>query len=48
MSTDSGQWLNPLPAQQMGIYIKDMLNFGLDERDVRTMVSDNPAHMLGM
>jgi len=48
MSTDSGQWLNPLPAQQMGIYVKDMLNFGLDERDVRTMVSDNPAHILGI
>ena len=28
MSTDSGQWLNPVPAQQMGIYIQDMLNFG--------------------
>jgi hypothetical protein len=46
MSTDSGQWLNPVPVQQMGIYIKDMLNFGLSERDIRTMVSDNPAHIL--
>jgi len=48
MSTDSGQWLNPVPVQQMGIYIKDMLNFGIAERDIRTMVSDNPAHILGM
>ena len=48
MSTDSGQWLNPVPVQQMGIYIKDMLNFGISERDIRTMVSDNPAQVLGM
>ncbi len=48
MSTDSGQWLNPVPAQQMGIYIQDMLNFGFSERDIRTMVSDNPAAMLGL
>ncbi len=46
MSTDSGQWLNPVPAQQMGIYIKDMLNFGLSDREIRTMVSDNPARIL--
>jgi hypothetical protein len=48
MSTDSGQWLNPVPVQQMGIYIKDMLNFGISEGDIRTMVSDNPAHILGI
>jgi len=48
MSTDSGQWLNPVPAQQMGIYIQDMLNFGFSDRDVRTMVADNPARMLGL
>ncbi len=27
MSTDAGQWLNPVPCQQMGIYIQDMLQF---------------------
>jgi hypothetical protein len=48
MSTDAGQWLNPIPAQQMGIFIKDMLNFGMSESDIRTMVSDNPAQILGM
>ena len=48
MSTDSGQWLNPVPAQQMGIYIQDMLNFGFSDRDVRTMVADNPARLLGL
>jgi len=48
MSTDSGQWLNPIPPQQMGIYIKDMLTLGLSSREIRTMVSDNPAAILGI
>jgi hypothetical protein len=48
MSTDAGQWLNPIPTQQMGIYIKDMLDLGISEEDVRAMVSTNPARMLGL
>jgi len=48
MSTDSGQWLNPVPVQQMGIYIKDMLNLGLSEEEIRIMVADNPARVLGI
>jgi predicted TIM-barrel fold metal-dependent hydrolase len=48
MSTDSGQWLNPVPVQQMGIYIKDMLDLGISDEDVRMMVSTNPARMLGL
>ncbi len=48
MSTDTGQWLNPIPAQSMGIYIKDMLDLGISEEDVRMMVSTNPARMLGL
>jgi len=48
MSTDAGQWLNPVPAQQMGIFIKEMLKFGISEDDVRIMVADNPAKILGL
>ncbi len=48
MSTDSGQWLNPVPVQQLAIYIQDMLALGLSEADVRTMVADNPARSLGI
>jgi hypothetical protein len=48
MSTDAGQWLNPVPAQQLGIYIKDMLGYGLSEVDVRIMVQDNPCKLLGL
>lgn len=48
MTTDAGQWLNPIPVQSMGIYIKDMLDLGISEEDVRMMVSTNPARMLGL
>lgn len=48
LSTDAGQWLNPPAAQQMGIYIKEMLKAGVSEQDVRLMVADNPAKMLGI
>jgi len=48
MSTDSGQWLNPIPVQSMGIYIKDMLDLGIADDDVRMMVSANPARLLGL
>ena len=48
MSTDSGQWLNPVPAQQMGIFIKDMRNCGISEEDIRTMAAENPATILGL
>ena len=48
MSTDAGQWLNPVPVQQMGIYIQDMLNFGFSECDIGIMVADNPARILGI
>jgi len=48
MSTDAGQWLNPPAAQQMGIYIKEALKSGISARDVRTMVADNPAKILGI
>lgn len=48
MSTDAGQWLNPVPAQQMGIYIQDMLNFGFSQPEIRKMATENPATMLGL
>ena len=45
---DAGQWLNPPAAQQMGIYIKEALKSGISAKDVRTMVADNPARILGI
>jgi hypothetical protein len=48
MSTDSGQWLNPPAAQQMGIYIKEALKHGVPAEDVRKMVNENPKKILGI
>jgi hypothetical protein len=48
MSTDAGQWLNPPAAQQMGIYINEALKSGISSGDIRMMVSDNPAKILGI
>ncbi len=48
MSTDSGQWLNPAAAQSMGIYIKEALKHGISAKDIRLMVADNPAKILGI
>ena len=39
------RWLIP---SKSGIYIKDMLNFGLSEEEIRIMVADNPARILGI
>jgi hypothetical protein len=30
-----------MPVRQMGIYIKDMLNFAISGEDIRTMISEN-------
>jgi predicted TIM-barrel fold metal-dependent hydrolase len=48
MSTDTGQLLNPIPAQAMGMFIKDMLDLGISEEDVEMMVCENPARVLGL
>jgi hypothetical protein len=48
MSTDSGQWLNPPPAQQMGIYIKEALKHGIPAEEIRKMVNENPKKILGI
>jgi hypothetical protein len=48
LSTDSGQWLNPVPVQQFGIFMQDMLDLGLPEQEVRTMTAANPARALGL
>jgi hypothetical protein len=48
MSTDSGQLRNPVPVQQFGIYVEEMLNAGLSDREIRTMTAGNPAQALGI
>jgi len=48
LSSDAGQWQNPPAPQQMGICIREALIHGITEQDVRLMVSDNPAQILGL
>jgi hypothetical protein len=48
MATDAGQWRNPPPVQQLGIYIQEMLDLGLPAREIRTMTATNPARALGL
>jgi len=48
MSSDAGQWLNPIPVQQLAIYMQDMLHLGLSPREIRTMTAENPARALGI
>ncbi len=48
MATDSGQWRNPVPVQQMAIFIQEMLLHGFSEQELHLMVRDNPARLLGI
>lgn len=48
MSTDSGQIINPAPAESMESYIYEMLKLGVPEDDIYVMTHTNPAQMLGL
>jgi hypothetical protein len=48
MSTDSGQVVNPPPVKVMAWYIKEMLQYGISPKDVRTMTATNPGRILGL
>jgi hypothetical protein len=47
LATDLGQTTAPYPDDGLGIFISNLLENGFTERDVRTMVRDNPAQLLG-
>ena len=48
MSTDSGQVVNPPPVKVMAWYIKEMLQYGLSPKDIRTMTITNPGRILDL
>jgi hypothetical protein len=48
MSTDSGQVVNPPPVKVMTWYIKEMLQYGLSPKAIRTMTITNPGRILGL
>lgn len=48
MSSDGGQKQNPPPTEMLRLFIQEMLKHGLTEREIRVMVRENPAKILGM
>lgn len=48
MSSDGGQKVNPPPTEMLRLFIKEMLKNGLTIRDIKVMVRENPARVLGI
>jgi hypothetical protein len=48
LSTDFGQITNPPPAEGMRMYIEVMKHFGIEEKDILTMIKTNPAKVLNL
>ena len=47
LATDLGQTTAPYPDEGLGVFISNLLDNGFAEADVRKMVRDNPAQLLG-
>jgi uncharacterized protein DUF6282 len=43
-----GQLHSPAPAEGLRIFVQLCLEQGISETDIRTMVADNPARLLGL
>lgn len=48
LSTDFGQDYNPAPADGFRMMLANMLRAGLSEAELRVLVQDNPAKLLGL
>ncbi|KON30813.1 hypothetical protein AC482_02920 [miscellaneous Crenarchaeota group-15 archaeon DG-45] len=48
LSSDLGQVHNPLPPEGLRIYIRLLLERGIEPGDIRLMVKDNPERLLGL
>lgn len=48
LSTDVGHWWCPPGPQMLRMYLATMFDLGLSEGDLRTMVQENPARLLGL
>jgi uncharacterized protein DUF6282 len=47
LATDLGQVTAPYPDEGLGIFVQKLLENGFSERDIRTMVRENPSQLLG-
>ena len=48
VSTDFGQWTNPPPAEGMRMAIAALLDAGMREADIATVVRTNPLACVGL
>jgi hypothetical protein len=48
LATDYGQLHSPSPAEGLRIFVQLCLEQGITEAEIRTMVADNPARLLGL
>ncbi len=48
VSSDLGQVNNPPPPEGLRIYIRLLLDHGIEPHEVRTMVQENPERLLGL
>lgn len=48
MSTDFGQVHNPPPPEGLRIFIRAMMDQGISQREIKMMVGENPAKLLGI
>jgi Family of unknown function (DUF6282) len=47
LATDLGQTTNPYPDEGLAMWVEKLLDNGFSEREIQTMVRDNPAQLLG-
>jgi hypothetical protein len=48
LATDYGQLHSPAPIEGMRIFVQLCLEQGISETEIRTMIADNPARLLGL
>ncbi len=48
LTTDFGQWLNPVPAECMRMAIAELLNVGMKAEELVLLSKDNPIDLIGI
>ena len=48
MSSDLGQYMNPLHADGVKAFITELRELGISETDIDMMARQDPAHLLGL
>jgi len=48
LATDFGQLHHPMPPEGMRMFVQMLLEQGITSEDIRTMVVENPARLLGV